>query len=45
MQGKSQIKQNDNSSLRGGYNPLTGSGGGSCSFRPTRRGGGGGGWG
>jgi len=37
MQGKSKLKPADNSSLRGEYNPLTGIGGGSSGYRPTRR--------
>ncbi|XP_060709289.1 selenoprotein S isoform X1 [Hemiscyllium ocellatum] len=30
--------KSDKKSLRGGFNPLTGDGGGSCSWRPGRRG-------
>ncbi|XP_035209072.1 selenoprotein S-like [Stegodyphus dumicola] len=42
MQGKSKSVQPQ--TLRGSdYNPLTGSGGGSCSYRPARQRGGGGG--
>lgn len=46
LQGKSMIDSNESSNLRRpDYNPLTGSGGGSCSYRPTRPGFGGSGGG